>query len=141
MPTQPSTALVCLATRATPPVQVATVLPHATANAVQVIGLYLLAVDLAHYGQVDHLAPAGAMSEFTDYVQQQAQEEAQQAFAPLRAALAPHALPLQVFTAPAREGVHAVLHQLAQHYAQVLLFLPPGMPAPTQEALYTVIQE
>ncbi|WP_027187995.1 hypothetical protein [Desulfovibrio cuneatus] len=135
-------ALVCLAAQATPPVQGTTVLAHAGVHAAHVLGLYLLAVDLAHYGQVDHLAPAGAMGEFTDYVQQLARDEAQNAFAPLQAALAPHSLPVEVHATTAQEGLHAVLRQLAQQYAQVVLLLPPGMPAPAAKGMCTaIIQE
>ena len=48
--------------------------------------VYDAGIDLGHYGEVDQLAPAGAMAEFTAYVRRQSEEEAEAAFAPLRAA-------------------------------------------------------
>lgn len=141
-PAQHPIALVCLAAQATPPVQAATVQAHVAANTAHVLGVYLLAVDLAHYGQVDHLAPAGSMGEFTDYVQQLARDEANRAFAPLQAALATHSLPVTVHATTAQEGLQALLRQLTRQYAQVVLLLPPGMPAPAVTGLCTtVIQE
>ena len=48
--------------------------------------VYDAGIDLGHYGEVDQLAPAGAMAEFTAYVRRQSEEEAEAAFAPLRQA-------------------------------------------------------
>lgn len=48
--------------------------------------VYDAGIDLGHYGEVDQLAPAGAMAEFTAYVRRQSEEEAEAAFAPLRRA-------------------------------------------------------
>lgn len=48
--------------------------------------VYDAGIDLGHYGEVDQLAPAEAMAEFTAYVRRQSEEEAEAAFAPLRQA-------------------------------------------------------
>ena len=41
--------------------------------------VYDAGIDLGHYGEVDQLAPAGAMAEFTAYVSRQSEEEAEAA--------------------------------------------------------------
>ena len=41
--------------------------------------VYDAGIDLGHYGEVDQLAPAGAMAEFTAYVRRQSEEEAEAA--------------------------------------------------------------
>lgn len=75
----------CLASAACPLPDTAA--PLAACDGEGVIrAVYDAGIDLGHYGEVDQLAPAGAMAEFTAYVRRQSQEEAEAAFAPLQQA-------------------------------------------------------
>lgn len=74
--------------------------------------LYVPAVDLQHYGEVDHLAPAGAMAEFVQHVQGQAIEEAIEAFAPLQLCVQRHGLTLEISVAPNLKKAKNLLRDL-----------------------------
>lgn len=74
--------------------------------------VYVPAIDLQHYGEVDHLAPAGAMAEFVQHVQRQTLEEAAQAFAPLQACLHRHALALEISVAASLKKAKSLLRDL-----------------------------
>ena len=75
----------CLASAACPLRDTAAPLA-ACAGEATIRAVYDAGIDLGHYGEVDQLAPAGAMAEFTAYVRRQSAEEAEAAFAPLRQA-------------------------------------------------------
>lgn len=47
------------------------------------LALYVIDVDIERYGQIDHLAPAGAMFDFCDYVKKQTDDDARHMFLPL----------------------------------------------------------
>lgn len=64
----------------------AEIVRYARQTGASIEALYDAGTDLGHYGEVDHLAPAGAMSDFVAYVREQSLREAEEAFAPLRAA-------------------------------------------------------
>lgn len=74
--------------------------------------VYVPAVDLQHYGELDHLAPAGAMAEFVQHVQRQTLEEAAEAFAPLHPCLHEHALALEISVAPSLKKAQSLLRDL-----------------------------
>ena len=70
--------------------------------------------DLSHYGEVDMLAPATAMHEFTEYVRALNQEEAEAAFAPLQKAAHSAGLPLQTVSVVGDRGLERLLAQKGQ---------------------------
>lgn len=76
--------------------------------------LYDGGIDLPHYGEVDHLAPAGAMSEFVAYVREQALREAEYAFAPLRAAAESCGVAVTVRVLYGRSALAARLRELSE---------------------------
>ena len=89
--------------------------------------VYDAGIDLGHYGEVDQLAPAGAMAEFTAYVRRQSEEEAEAAFAPLRQAARSRGVEMRlhvvyVWTHDSfRVGEDGPTHQPVEHEAQIRL--------------------
>ncbi len=73
--------------------------------------VYDAGVDLGRYGEIDHLAPAGSMAEFTDYVRRQSQEEAENAFAPLYDAARRRNLSVELHIVHGRKAVLDLLRQ------------------------------
>lgn len=69
--------------------------------------VYVPDIDLQHYGEVDHLAPAGAMEDFVHHVQGENLRKARQVFASLQSLLADRHVSMDV-------GVVASLHK-AEH--------------------------
>ncbi len=79
--------------------------------------LYDGGINLPHYGEVDQLAPAGAMSEFVAYVREQALREAEDAFAPLRAAAESCGVAVTVRVLYGRSALTARLREASEHGA------------------------
>ena len=77
--------------------------------------IYDAGIDLAHYGEVDQLAPAGSMAEFVDYVSRQGREEVEESLAPLYAAARRHALPLESHVVFGRDAVEKLLRRWRRH--------------------------
>ena len=77
--------------------------------------VYDAGIDLAHYGEVDQLAPAGSMAEFVEYVRRQSREEAENKLAPLYAAARRQSLSIELHVVYGREGVEELLRQWRQH--------------------------
>lgn len=65
---------------------IAAALDYAHSCGDEIHAFYVKKIDLAHYGRMDHLAPAGDMENFVKYVSAQDMEEAQCRFADLLAA-------------------------------------------------------
>lgn len=83
--------------------------------------VYDAGIDLAHYGEVDQLAPAGSMAEFVEYVRMQSREEAENKLAPLYAAARRQDLPIELHVVYGREGVKALLRQWRQYGPLLIL--------------------
>lgn len=83
--------------------------------------VYDAGVDLAHYGEVDQLAPAGSMAEFVEYVRRQSREEAETKLAPLYAAARRQNLSIELHVVYGREGIEALLRQWRQHGPLLIL--------------------
>lgn len=83
---------------------------------------YLPQYDLGHYGQVDHLAPAGSMQDFVRHVREMNREEAQEAFTPVQDMLQAGKAVLHV--AHDIRDWEALLQELAARHESLLLFLP-----------------
>ena len=66
---------------------IAAALDCAQSNGNEIHAFYVKKIDLAHYGRVDHLATAGDMENFVNYVISQDMEEAQCRFADQLAAV------------------------------------------------------
>lgn len=83
--------------------------------------VYDAGIDLAHYGEVDQLAPAGSMAEFVEYVRRQSREEAETKLAPLYAAARRQNLSIELHVVYGREGIEALLRQWRQHGPLLIL--------------------
>lgn len=89
--------------------------------------VYDAGIDLGHYGEVDQLAPAGAMAEFTAYVRRQSEEEAEAAFAPLRQAAHGRGVGVRLHVVYGPRAVRDLLH-CWQEEETVRVFGGEGMP-------------
>ena len=105
----------CLTGKNSPLPDVHLVVQHACREQEPLRAIYDAGIDLAHYGEVDQLAPAGSMAEFVEYVRRQSREEAEAELAPLYAAARQHALSIDLHVVYGREGVETLLRQWQQH--------------------------
>lgn len=101
----------CLASAAHPPQDTDALLTAACDDRCAIHAVYDAGIDLGHYGEVDQLAPAGAMAEFTDYVRRQSADEARAAFAPLQEAARSRGVDVELHVVYGRDAVHALLQQ------------------------------
>lgn len=82
--------------------------------------VYVPDIDLQHYGEVDHLAPAGAMADFVQHVHGENLRKAQQVFASLLMLLTRHHVSMEVGVLPSPHKAEHALHTLhARPYAPV----------------------
>ncbi len=81
---------------------------------------YHIPQSLSHYGKVDSLVTAGAMSDFVDYVFSLEKEEAQSFFARAHDALGLDANSVEIIREPA--DWQKTLHTLQGEYAEILHF-------------------
>lgn len=88
--------------------------------------VYDAGIDLGHYGEVDQLAPAGAMAEFMAYVRRQSEEEAEAAFAPLRQAAHGRGVEVRLHVVYGPRAVRDLLHRW-QEEETVRVFGGEGM--------------
>lgn len=89
---------------------------HPKVSRIQAV--YVPPVDLQRYGEVDHLAPAGAMEEFVQHVQGQTLQEACHAFAPLRQPLHRLALALEISVASSLKKAKNLLSTMGMRALQ-----------------------
>ncbi len=82
---------------------------------------YYIAKSLSHYGNVDHLAPAGAMEEFVDYVHGLEQEEAKAFFKSLTERIKGHT---EIHVLRGEHEWQKTLQRLKENFAQIHLLAP-----------------
>lgn len=102
------------------PLDLAHVLDCAREKDAVVHAFYIRAMDLTHYGLMDHLAPAGDMDAFVKYVAAQDMEQAQEVFSVL---LAAEDVPCRLQVLYGRRSIEPWLKYLGRHKAGVRLFM------------------
>lgn len=101
----------CVAARNAPMQNVPELVRRAHCCKSEIRAVYDAGVNLEHYGEMDHLAPAGAMAEFVVYVREQSRKEAEDAFADLRAEAARFDLRVRVYVAHGRDELLSLMRQ------------------------------
>ncbi len=87
---------------------------------------YHVEKSLAHYGKVDSLAPAGAMQDFVDYVQEQEREEADNFFQYLHKALGEAQADVQVIYSE-QEKEH-IVQEAKDLFSKIFVLSPQHRP-------------